>query len=221
MKSLRLGYSPWSSPENCHPFNAVFHELASLQDVPVADCDAIVLWGGTDINPHFYKQNPHPMTWYHEGGARDRLEWQWLHEAMSNGVPIIGVCRGAQMICAGVGGTLFQHVTGHNGGNHAMETEDGRVYQTSSAHHQMLNLTALPEDSYELIAWSKTNRSQAYEDVNGKLAMPEGFKEPEVVLFPNIRALAVQGHPEWHDMHDPFNQYVLGLVRELLVKETI
>lgn len=219
MKPLILGYSPWAASDKCHPFDAIFHEQVSLLECDVAECDAIVLWGGTDINPQFYGQQPHAMTWHQEGSTRDQKEWEWLHEAMGY-VPIIGVCRGAQMVCAGVGGTLFQHVTGHQG-SHPIVTKDGKVYQSSSAHHQMLNLSALPEDSYDVLAWSDKNRSRSYEDDSGKLDVGEGFKEPEIVLFPNVRALAIQGHPEWHETHDPFNQYVLGLVDQLLVKETV
>lgn len=223
MKPLILGYSPWSSPDNCHPFNNVFSECISLQDAPVNECDAIVLWGGTDINPKFYGQEPHTLTYHHEHSTRDKLEWMWLHSAMLQGVPVIGVCRGAQLICAGVGGTLFQHVTGHQS-THAIETKDGkglpgRVYQSSSAHHQMLNLLNLPTEDYEVLAWSKNNRSKQYEDSTGVVVVPEGFKEPEIVLFPKVKALAVQGHPEWQDLHDPFNQYVLELVQELVGKE--
>lgn len=215
-----IGFSPWSADPK--PFNAIFEKERNLLIHSMEGCDAIVLWGGTDIPPSFYNQEKHHMTWHHENSQRDKLEWEWLHEAIERDIPIIGVCRGAQMLCAAAGGTLFQHVTGHQG-SHPIETEDGRVYQSSSAHHQMLNLQSLPEQAYELLAWSKVNLSKKYEDDTGEVAVPAGFKEPEVVYFPNIKGLAIQGHPEWHTIQDPFNQYVFELVERMFasIKETV
>lgn len=213
-----LGYSPWaSSPE---PFNVLFEEQRNLLQHSMDGCDAIVLWGGTDINPRFYGQKPHPLTWHEEDSQRDRKEWEWLHEAIERNVPIIGVCRGAQLLCASAGGSLFQHITGHQGA-HPITTNDGRVYQQPSAHHQMLNLGALPKDEYELLAWSTKNLSKRYEDEHGIYKIPEEFKEPEVVYFPKIRGLAIQSHPEWCSVDDPFNLYVFELVNKLLLKETV
>lgn len=213
-----LGYSPWaSSPE---PFNVLFEEQRNLLQHSMDGCDAIVLWGGTDINPKFYGQTPHPMTWHEEDSHRDKKEWEWLHEAVSRDIPIIGVCRGAQLMCAAAGGSLFQHVTGHQGA-HSITTNDGRVYQQPSAHHQMLNLTELSSDKYELLAWSTKKLSKRYEDEHGIYKIPDEFKEPEVVYFPKLRGLAIQSHPEWCSVDDPFNLYVFELVNKLLLKETV
>ena len=41
--------------------------------------------------------------------------------------------------------------------------------------------------------------------------------EPEVVMFPKIKALAVQGHPEWMDSKHPFVKYNLDLIKEKLL----
>ena len=67
------------------------------------------------------------------------MEWAWMIEAQNLGISIIGVCRGAQFLCAFAGGKLIQHMTGHHG-DHSITTVDGRVYQSSSDHHQLMDL---------------------------------------------------------------------------------
>lgn len=81
--------------------------------------DAVVLAGGPDVGPDRYGAAPHPRT-----GAprpeRDAAELAVLHRALERGIPVLGVCRGAQILNVGLGGTLVQHVpdaVGHTGHN--------------------------------------------------------------------------------------------------------
>jgi gamma-glutamyl-gamma-aminobutyrate hydrolase PuuD len=81
--------------------------------------DAVVLAGGPDVGPARYGAAPHPRT-----GAprpeRDAAELAVLHRALERGIPVLGVCRGAQVLNVGLGGTLVQHVpdaVGHSGHN--------------------------------------------------------------------------------------------------------
>ncbi|GAA5116907.1 gamma-glutamyl-gamma-aminobutyrate hydrolase family protein [Pseudonocardia adelaidensis] len=81
--------------------------------------DAVVLAGGPDVGPDRYGAAPHPRT-----GAprpdRDGAELAVLHRALERGIPVLGVCRGAQILNVALGGTLVQHVpdvVGHSGHN--------------------------------------------------------------------------------------------------------
>ncbi|OLT14447.1 hypothetical protein BJF78_18935 [Pseudonocardia sp. CNS-139] len=81
--------------------------------------DALVLAGGPDVDPARYGAAPHPAT-----GAprpeRDAAETATLHRALARGIPVLGVCRGAQVLNVALGGTLVQHVpdaVGHTGHN--------------------------------------------------------------------------------------------------------
>jgi anthranilate/para-aminobenzoate synthase component II len=108
---------------------------------------------------------------------------------------MIGVCRGAQMMCAFAGGYLIQHVRGHQT-DHFITTSEGDTFRTTSCHHQMMYPYNIP---HEMLAWSTENRSTIYEgeigeDLSDRMA---SRKEPEVVYYPTIRGLAIQGHPEW------------------------
>jgi gamma-glutamyl-gamma-aminobutyrate hydrolase PuuD len=81
--------------------------------------DAVVLSGGPDVAPGRYGAAPHPRT----GAAqaeRDAAETAVLHRALERGIPVLGVCRGAQLMNVALGGTLVQHVpdaVGHAGHN--------------------------------------------------------------------------------------------------------
>jgi gamma-glutamyl-gamma-aminobutyrate hydrolase PuuD len=81
--------------------------------------DALVLAGGPDIDPQHYGAERDP----HTGPARaerDAAELAVLHRALEAGIPVLGVCRGIQVLNIGLGGTLTQHLpaalghTGHN-----------------------------------------------------------------------------------------------------------
>jgi gamma-glutamyl-gamma-aminobutyrate hydrolase PuuD len=81
--------------------------------------DAVVLAGGPDVDPDRYGATPHPRTGQPRP-ERDAAELAVLHRALDRGIPVLGVCRGAQVLNVGLGGTLVQHVpdaVGHSGHN--------------------------------------------------------------------------------------------------------
>jgi gamma-glutamyl-gamma-aminobutyrate hydrolase PuuD len=81
--------------------------------------DAVVLAGGPDVGPDRYGAAPHPRTGQPRP-ERDAAELAALHRALERGIPVLGVCRGAQILNVGLGGTLVQHVpdaVGHSGHN--------------------------------------------------------------------------------------------------------
>jgi gamma-glutamyl-gamma-aminobutyrate hydrolase PuuD len=81
--------------------------------------DAVVLAGGPDVEPARYGATPHARTGQPRP-ERDAAELAVLHRALDRGIPVLGVCRGAQVLNVGLGGTLVQHVpdaVGHTGHN--------------------------------------------------------------------------------------------------------
>ncbi len=101
---MKIGFSPFAHPAgDITPFDGLFKEAYDLTKFDVKGLDAILLWGGTDINPAFYKDSPHPYNGFNAHSTRDIAEWAWMQEAIKQGVPIIGICRGAQFICAVAG----------------------------------------------------------------------------------------------------------------------
>lgn len=197
------------------PFYTLFDEGKSQAVTEPAEMmefdSALVIWGGSDISPDFYG---HPLSrrCAPYAGRRDRVEWALLREAIDMEIPIIGVCRGAQMLCAMAGGYLLQDVNGHAGPHHEVTTYEGKKFMVNSLHHQMM--AGLEKTEHELIAWTEGRRGAPYIYRDDKLFQPEDtWKEPEFVYFPKINGYAVQWHPEMMEENTPATEYILEFIR--------
>jgi len=71
--------------------------------------DGLLLLGGVDIDPALYGGKPHPSIMRIEP-ERDHMELQLLQYAKRENLPIMGICRGMQMINLSYGGTLLPHI---------------------------------------------------------------------------------------------------------------
>ena len=111
------------------------------------ECDGLLLPGGGDLSPWRYQQ-PN-LACRGEDPLRDQLELDLLADYASSGKPILGICRGLQVINVFFGGTLIQDVSGHtqlNGQDrlHRVTTAPGSFLYgvcgstalVNSAHHQ-------------------------------------------------------------------------------------
>lgn len=79
--------------------------------------DGLLLTGGPDIDARLFGQEPHPEA-EQPSGIRDRAELALLRAALALDLPVLGVCRGLQLMAVEYGGTLHQHlpdVVGHDG----------------------------------------------------------------------------------------------------------
>lgn len=94
--------------------------------------DGLVITGGRDVNPEAYGQARHTKT-DEPAGARDAFEFALVRGALSRGLPVLGICRGAQVLNVALGGTLHQHLpdvighTRHQAGNAVFTTSGVRT----------------------------------------------------------------------------------------------
>jgi putative glutamine amidotransferase len=89
--------------------------------------DGLVLAGGADIDPSIYGAEPHDET-HGMVPARDGFEVALVRRAIELDVPLLGICRGMQLMNVAQGGTLVQHlpeVYGHHEHRRAVGTFDG------------------------------------------------------------------------------------------------
>ncbi|WP_431945753.1 gamma-glutamyl-gamma-aminobutyrate hydrolase family protein [Actinacidiphila sp. bgisy167] len=154
----------------------------------VARLDGLVVSGGPDVEPARYGAEPDPRT---DPPARERDAWELalVEAALAAGVPLLGICRGMQLLNVALGGTLAQHIEGHRGpaagvfGSHTVKPVPGTRYAE-----------AVPE-----AVTVPTYHHQAV-DVLGRGLLASAHAEdgtPEAVELPGDRfALGVQWHPE-------------------------
>jgi putative glutamine amidotransferase len=172
-------------------------ELVSEPDAILERIDGLILAGGHDIDPSLYGARRHPAT---KGTVRqrDEVEIALVRRAIEIDMPVLGVCRGMQVLNVAFGGTLHQHLPdmlGHeehrrtpgsfDGADHDVELATGsraalaageHVHVTKSHHHQAIDAVA------------------GCFDVTGHSTLDE---LPEAIEVPGRRfVLGVQWHPE-------------------------
>lgn len=79
--------------------------------------DGLIIIGGPDVEPTRYGQQPGPLTTVIRP-ERDAAELALMHAALEADLPLLGICRGMQLLNVALGGTLIQHlpdVVGHDG----------------------------------------------------------------------------------------------------------
>jgi putative glutamine amidotransferase len=128
--------------------------LVVVQDTVAADeleMDGLLLLGGADIHPRWYGERDTHCQYVDK--QRDAIEWTLVRRAITEGKPIMGICRGMQMLTAAAGGSLYQDVNAqqgtthrHHGMSHELVDVDGRLAaripstRVNSLHHQAVKM---------------------------------------------------------------------------------
>lgn len=196
-----------------YPFDemGLFDSFASTSDPnQLTKEDCLVVWGGSDIPVQYYNKGRSSRSWAaKEPTERDAVEWALINRAAELGIPMIGVCRGAQMMCALAGGYLIQDVSGH-GGKHIVKTDDGQEFYTNSIHHQMM----MPAQAkHQLLASIPKPLSREYWDEDNLVNVDI---EREYIYFDDIKAHAIQWHPEGMYIYTEANKFIANKIKEFL-----
>ena len=176
-------------------------ELTRDADVEsvMARLDGLVLSGGADLEPSRYGQRPHEELGDVEP---DRDEWEFalLREAHRVGVPVLGICRGAQLTNVFFGGTLNQHVGLDDGVGHPQFDVDGRARTHAVQVVPGTTLATLVATHLEVNSLHHQTIAVVGSDLVVAATASDGVVE--AVELPGHDLLAVQWHPELLDKPD-------------------
>jgi putative glutamine amidotransferase len=176
-----------------------------------------MLAGGADIDPASYGAQPHPTTL----GAvpeRDAFEIALARRALERDLPLLGICRGLQIMNIAGGGTLHQHLPellGHEDHRRVLGTFDGADHPVLLEHGSLAARAA-----GELRHATKSHHHQGIDrlgdglQITGRAEMDDF---PEAIEAPDRRfALGVQWHPE----ADEQSRLIAALVEEAAAART-
>ncbi|MFD9984256.1 gamma-glutamyl-gamma-aminobutyrate hydrolase family protein [Streptomyces massasporeus] len=153
----------------------------------VARLDGLVIAGGPDVEPVRYGAEREPRTGP-PAPERDAWELALIEAALAARVPLLGICRGMQLLNVTLGGTLVQHIDGHAEvvgvfGGHAVKPVPGSLYAG-----------VVPEETFV-----PTYHHQAVDRL-GEGLVPSAYAADgtvEAVELPSADwVLGVQWHPE-------------------------
>lgn len=172
----------------------IFLEAGYELSRSLTDADVVVWTGGADINPEIYNERALQGT-YHDL-ERDKYEIAAFRALPKTGGPLkVGICRGAQLLCALSGGSLWQDVEGHGHEHDVMDTRTGELITCSSLHHQEM---IPPPDA---IVWGRAK--EAFKKVridkgNKVIYAPlmTKYEDVEVLWVPHTESFCFQPHPE-------------------------
>jgi len=180
--------------------------------------DALVLQGGADVSPLTYGEQPIKAEWVGDR-ARDIYEIELVQQFVAAGKPVLGICRGLQLINVAFGGSLYQDIPEQHVNSIAHFHADAydqhfhviRFVEGSRLAARYPRITSAHVTSIHHQAVRKLGRGLSVE----ALSAPDGIVEAIRWNGPSY-VLGVQWHPEFHDPSDP--QLLDGdpLLREFL-----
>src|ERR1700735_5273215 len=152
--------------------------------------DGIVLPGSpSNVEPHHYAGAPSAPGTLHDP-QRDATTLTLIPRAVAMGVPLLGICRGFQEVNVAFGGTLLQRV--HEVPGHL--EPDGLL----------IKLAGAPQIRVNSLHWQGVERLG--EGLVVEARAPDGLIEGFQVRNSPSFAVAVQWHPEWRAMSNPFSR---------------
>lgn len=201
----------------------VKRNFAVKQNV-VSTSDLVVFGGGNDINPALYGETKLCST-DQPNCAKDTANMNIISLCIQHQIPMVGICRGAQLLHVLCGGQLWQNINHHAEGRHnAVDLDTQEVFSVSSTHHQQMRFgTAMspqepPKEAAVLMVANESTVREASMKDNGlyaecRIRTSNALKDQdlEAVMWPKKRVLCFQPHPEYKETDrctDKFFEYV-------------
>ena len=164
----------------------------------------LVLPGGEDVDPAFYGERPVPELGQ-VNPARDVMEFAALECALESGIPILAICRGAQVLNVHMGGSLFQDLaTRRPGGLRHRQTEPW----FASSHAVSLEgdsrlCRLLRQNELSINSFHHQAIKELGQGLRVVARADDGLIEAIELADADQWVVGVQWHPERHEAHTP------------------
>lgn len=169
----------------CQELGATLHAIDHIRHAQVLHFDGILLLGGCDIHPSLYGQK---ITHSREANRkRDTIEWYLVRRALTERKPILGLCRGHQMLTVALGGSLYQDVL--------LERKKTKIAH-SGTNHDLLKVRQ-PLKSFLPTTWVNSYHHQAIRRMPFGMSVMATSRDGLIEAIYRKRYLGVQFHPEY------------------------
>lgn len=178
-----------------------------VQKGMVSVLDGLLLSGGSDINPELYSEDRHPAT-EKPDKDKDDFEMDLTRLALQEGIPILGIGRGQQLLAVAVGGTLYQDIPAEvvchvqrgrqSSSKHLIILEshtrlkaifDSEILVANSHHHQAIK--DLPSD-FRISTYAEDGVIEAIEKKNNHFIIGVQFHPEEMwEVYPEMKRLFI------------------------------
>jgi putative glutamine amidotransferase len=206
--SKYVNYEKWINMERDVEVIKLSHAENNFKDIE--KCDGIILSGGEDVHPRYYNKLEY-LEYCHEiDERRDAFEWKVMEYTEKNQLPLLGICRGLQMVNVYFGGTLIPDIPAFGKFNHSRYAEKDRYHtilvdkdsdlrqiaglengEINSAHHQ----------SAELVGKGLVANAISKDGIIEGIELRDKKEKPYLQL--------VQWHPErMTDLSNPFSKNI-------------
>lgn len=173
------------------------------------EADFVVFTGGPDLDPRLYGEDRHPKTVF--DSKRDDEDINVYMKCLTDGIPMVGICRGAQFGHVMNGGKLYQHIEGHNGDHQMLDLESKEnVNRVSSVHHQAC-VWRPEQEGMKIVAIAIGVDNTTKRWYNSKDWTTKRKMDVEAFFYRETCFFGVQGHPEYRG----YNYYAKWFLEQL------
>ena len=186
-------YVDWISKENTIILDA--YTIANTDSI-LALADGIVLTGGEDINPLIYKDSVNLEVCETINDRRDTLELKLIKYAFENQIPLVGVCRGMQLINVATGGTLYGDIPSQLGTG-VVHRNNGEVMHEIILIEECPQIFPLGSNTFKVNSWHHQGLKDIAKNIKVVAQSPDGLPEAIIIdesVHPYM--VAVQFHTE-------------------------
>ena len=193
LSKVSSNYVNWISKENTVILDA--YTILNTDSI-LALADGIILTGGEDINPLLYKDSLNLNVCETINHYRDTLELKLIDYAFKNEIPLVGVCRGMQLINVATGGDLYGDIPSQLG-TEVVHRNNGEVMHEITLIEECPNIFPKGSSNFTVNSWHHQGLKDISENI--KVVAESSDELPEAIIVDQSvhpYMVAVQFHPE-------------------------